>query len=649
MIIFLERQADYLFFFEYIKNNEDAANALIYFPYPNLRADLVLAANEAGLDIESKLLSFATISMKYDNELYKLALRFSQAYVKAIRLNSLRLYGSREKFITSTSKRATIVRMHDQIASRLRLFYELKQHLQKCHPNKFVYIPGKEQPALIVKNLLSALCENISIKMLTEHLPNNYKSTALFMSTNSAAFCAKNPLKLPSLANNKARIPRGAISFIVNPADKQYGHTLEPLLPILLSKNTPCAVFNIASRHTPTWLDSEALKPHIKSGKLVYFPKTVNRTPLSYKETEQRLMQVSARDFEKFVETQFKPDEKIYGNMISAYLSRFAFSLISLVKECTEYFLPITRKSSALVLVPGRVLESGIATGLAIEQKIPNIEIVGILSKTNRYVTPIAQEAFCIDPYSASVLTDFLNMPKEAVKVTGGVKIEHGLSSVRTLSQSNARQSIPEFNNIRDQKIIMLASQPLDIKYASRIAEIAIKSCKMAGDINLVIKLHPNETDVHKNCYVNLAKELNFTKLIILQDRPVMKVVVSSNIVMTYFSTVGLEAFALKKPVICINAFQEFLPFDLVEMGIASEAKSELELLQKIKDIFSKKNDTLTYHPSLEAVRDGQAIERLADMLVTRSVAQRELVSRLRSSYYKRKIKSVRSRLLGTS
>lgn|GEM_PF-3766998 len=647
LIIFLERQADYSFLFDYMKNNDEAANAYIYFPYTNLMSQLILAADKAGLEIEDQLLPYSTISLDYDNEIYKAALRFSEVYIDSIRLNSNRIYGTRDQFVPLSSKRAATIRLHDQVVSRLRFFYELNQHLKKYRPGKIIYAPSKGQPAQIVKNLLEKICGDCDVTMLTDHLLVPHDIDPLFMSTKASAFCAKRPLRLPSLADNKVRIPRGALSFVVNSIDKQYGHTLKPMLPILLEKETSCAVFNFMSGHTPDWLESEELKPHLKTRRLVYYQKQPDRPALHYTQKERRLMEASASHFEHVIQSQFEPELKIYASMISAYIAGFGFSLISLIKEYTQFFTPIIKRSSALVLMPGRALEAGIATGIAVERKVPNIEIIGILSKTNRYVTPIAQEAFCIEPYSASVLTDFLDMPKESVKVTGGVKIEYGLSSARKLSQADARSQIPEFQNILDQKILMLASQPIDISYASQIAEMAILACKTAGDINLVIKLHPNETDTRESVYAALAKKHNFTRLIVLKNTPVMNVVVACDIMSTYFSTVGLEAFALKRPVICLNPFQDTVPFDLVEMGVAAEAKSATELLQKIKDILSNSNDTLAYHPLLEAVRDGKAIERVTDMLASRSQAQRDLVSPLRLTYYKRKARMAKIRLFG--
>src|SRR5690606_19541022 len=71
----------------------------------------------------------------------------------------------------------------------------------------------------------------------------------------------------------------------------------------------------------------------------------------------------------------------------------------------------------------------------------------------------------------------------------------------------------------------------------------------------------------------------------VLQDANVYELIVASDVVLTQFSTVGLEAAVLDRSTLVVNFSGATYPVDLHAMGVAEVATTEDELKQKLIDL----------------------------------------------------------------
>lgn len=112
------------------------------------------------------------------------------------------------------------------------------------------------------------------------------------------------------------------------------------------------------------------------------------------------------------------------------------------------------------------------------------------------------------------------------------------------------------------------------------------KIAKKYADYLFVLKMHPNQ-DVNDLYQVSVEN-------IIFEKRDAKLFVNICDIGITAFSTTGLEAVLLDKPLIVVNFDNEKYPVDYVQMGIAVVARTEKELEERILECLDKTTESFT-------------------------------------------------------
>lgn len=104
-------------------------------------------------------------------------------------------------------------------------------------------------------------------------------------------------------------------------------------------------------------------------------------------------------------------------------------------------------------------------------------------------------------------------------------------------------------------------------------------------DVLFVIKLHPNQ--LLKSCTQESKKQNN----VHMTKERAKEYLQLADLVITEYSTTGLEATLLGKPLIVNNYYSESYELDYVAMGIAEKASSKEELQDKIVGMLDRKSD----------------------------------------------------------
>jgi hypothetical protein len=296
--------------------------------------------------------------------------------------------------------------------------------------------------------------------------------------------------------------------------------------------------------------------------------------------------------------TDFVEYERVFGGVARDIVAASSLPLLAQCRATWPAAEALARTCDVFLLSPGRPLRSTITAAAAKASGKPTIELQsGTLSRNRRFIRPVADELLVIDDESKATYA-YLGRT-DRVTVIGGTKIDYALSSYRGMSIAEARDRM---GLAVSGPLWMLASQPVGYNRMEKIARMVFGAAEKAG-ATVLIKMHPNETSVYEDMYRQAAAAFPGMKLIIDRATSAPLVVAASDVVLTHFSTVGIEAHILGKLTIAVNPFKEAVIFDIAAMGAAHPARTSRDILDivKNKQPLTSENSTLT---------DGKSIDR---------------------------------------
>ena len=137
------------------------------------------------------------------------------------------------------------------------------------------------------------------------------------------------------------------------------------------------------------------------------------------------------------------------------------------------------------------------------------------------------------------------------------------------------------------RKTILFATQPQpDESLRKRAAEDAFTAVKEMKDVLLLLKLHPRETN--PQYYHDIAQSMGCTNYEIDQNMDLYSRIATSDVVLTCYSTVGIESVYFNKPLIIIDHLaQDYSGY--YREGVAFQATNAKELEDHITGVLSNK------------------------------------------------------------
>jgi glycosyltransferase involved in cell wall biosynthesis len=177
-----------------------------------------------------------------------------------------------------------------------------------------------------------------------------------------------------------------------------------------------------------------------------------------------------------------------------------------------------------------------------------------------------------------------------------------------------------------DKGIIVLATQAMVENYLwtskelKKFIEVVIKSMINFPEKQLVIKLHPGDNiDIHRR----ILSAIGDDKSIICRDIDTYELLHACDLLITYYSTVALEAMLFDKPVITVNLFGKTDIFPYAQSGAALGVYREAELVPAIRkalydtsvrEELSRKSREFAYEHIYKP--DGRASQRGAELIL---------------------------------
>jgi len=241
-----------------------------------------------------------------------------------------------------------------------------------------------------------------------------------------------------------------------------------------------------------------------------------------------------------------------------------------------------------------------------------------IRDETNNLNFPLPQKICVWSEKSKEDLIKSGNFPDDIPVITGDPKIDFLPYAITRFNQKNIckKLKIPS-----EKKIIVYATQPFaNIQEKELITNSIFRSIKKLDDTFLLIKVHPNEDNL--SFYKEIAEKFKVTNYSIQQFFNLYEILFISDVVINAYSTVGIEAMRMKKPVISLDMFGLHGNDPLIKSGISIVVNSETQLIPAIKNCFKIKDiDKIITERELFAEReigkvDGQASSRIFNLIL---------------------------------
>ncbi|MBW2989890.1 CDP-glycerol glycerophosphotransferase family protein [Candidatus Woesearchaeota archaeon] len=219
---------------------------------------------------------------------------------------------------------------------------------------------------------------------------------------------------------------------------------------------------------------------------------------------------------------------------------------------------------------------------------------------------------------------DFLlknHYPSDKVEVLGCQRYDVLADAGRMYSK---KESCKKLGIDPDRRIIALFTNSNFDEENKALLKATFDAVKKIPNVQLAVKPHPKENyRIHYQ-----MKENTRSDAIIIRDIDSFELLHIADIVMIYWSTVGLEAMILDKPVIVINLMGQPDKVPYAKQGAAIGVYKEEDLAGSIKSILSdeeiqkklKKNrDKLAYEYCYK--KDGLASRRIAHLIENKKIS----------------------------
>ena len=188
--------------------------------------------------------------------------------------------------------------------------------------------------------------------------------------------------------------------------------------------------------------------------------------------------------------------------------------------------------------------------GLIPDNILPYFHYPEHINNENQSVVFPLPDKMCVwSESSKKNLIEIGNFSSSIPVITGDPKVDFLPKAKKSFDYEKIR-GILNINN--NKKIILFATENLPNKEEREIvAKSVISKVKDFQNCHLIIKPHPNESDI--SIYENLISENKLSDVSILRDVNLYEMLYISDLVILSYSTVGVEAMRMEKPVISLD------------------------------------------------------------------------------------------------
>jgi len=236
----------------------------------------------------------------------------------------------------------------------------------------------------------------------------------------------------------------------------------------------------------------------------------------------------------------------------------------------------LQRPNSVVVGVcPGRHTEALIAQDAARYCGKKSIDVQNAyMTEGYTYTRPYGDLIAAIDSWSCESIVNHFGADSRTVKNTGTPRFDSLASELEKIDVNGFELPFKDLGN----KLLTFASQPVGMEKNLEITRLLAQSKVDDLVFNILIKLHPRDTNETLDLYIKYVASLKSRHdIVVSRDIDVYKVVYLSDVLVTMFSNVGVEAAIMGKNVLIANLGGENCPLPLDEFNIGCNAYTDEE------------------------------------------------------------------------
>ncbi len=250
--------------------------------------------------------------------------------------------------------------------------------------------------------------------------------------------------------------------------------------------------------------------------------------------------------------------------------------------------------------------QNKIATYAIQHGAISNSNIAYRFCQEDAYYRPYVDFSFIRGKYTHDMLINS-NFPESSLCIVGHMRTD-AIARIKDL-----------YNRTNAKKTIVYATQPLpfnDKALQERQLYDFVFLCKSFPEVDFIIKPHPNENTEE---YYTLKKKESLINLEIITDQ-LYPLIAKSDAVITYYSTVGIEALYFAKPLIT-NDYLELDYQGYLKEEVSKNARNREELKSIIEKLtqeedFENQERINTFITKRVYKIDGEVTNRIIEKLL---------------------------------
>ena len=303
---------------------------------------------------------------------------------------------------------------------------------------------------------------------------------------------------------------------------------------------------------------------------------------------------LSSLPLPKGVSQELTPD--IAG--IMARTSGLLLAQTSLFRAIKNQYAPCTR--SAAILVPGRYALTRTIARAFHALNLPTIDIqLLFLSTMARYKAPMTKYQTVIDTSARDLYVKHYGVDKETISIIGSIMRDEDTQRAQKFGRA---ASLEHFNLEQNRHVITLACQPGFEGATQGAVRILTKYLKASNNISVVVKLHPAQSETYREKIEDMFEQRLPSDMkpfwrVIHQD-PFWKLIPSTDVLISYFSNVCLQACAFGIPILSLPGGGPRPDSDFEAIGLARNVKSLNDLTSDLDNLLSMpESKRLKEHP----------------------------------------------------
>jgi hypothetical protein len=295
--------------------------------------------------------------------------------------------------------------------------------------------------------------------------------------------------------------------------------------------------------------------------------------------------------------------------------------------------------SNATVFVsPGRSVEAYCAQHMAGRRGVLSVEVVNAwLSDQYTYARPRGDIVTALDHWTAELLEKHFSIPPKCIRKLGTPRFDGVYVRAGEMQKAACQKALGIENQL---PTVCVALQPIDLETNAEILRGVFGALSEDLAANVIIKPHPREEEHRLAAYQALADKYLAAEAgqsLLLPKANIIEALVASDICITAFSNVGVEAALCQRDTLLCQFDGMDVPVRLDEMGLGLAANSPEMLSKLLKGLLGggaeqreiRRRRALFFEQNQHYL-DGNAAEQIYALKEERELAgaamQRELV-----------------------